>query len=872
MHEWYSLTLEEIEKKLRTSKEKGINSIEIKQRQRIYGKNILKKTKKRSVLLKFIDQFKDFMILILIISAIISFFMGETTDAIIIFIIIMFNAIIGVAQEGKAEKSLESLQKLSTPKCKVIRNGKYEVVSSDDIVVGDLVILETGDLVPADLRLSKCINLSLQESSFTGETTAVSKNTAIIHKNNLVIADIKNMAFSSSLVTYGRGEGIVVSTGMNTQIGKIANFIQNDGSKTSPLKQRLDSLGKFLGLAALIICFVIFLMGLFIYKMDVFDIFLVSISLAVAAIPEGLPAVATIVLAIGVQKMAKKKAIIRKLQSVETLGSTTVICTDKTGTLTQNKMTVKQIYANNILDEFNKKIKINNTISKLITCSVLCNDSKIKRNMIGIEILGDPTETALVDMAQIIKINKEKLDTEFPRVHEIPFDSNRKCMSTVHECNGKYMIYLKGGLDEVLEKCEYVLIGSELKKLDNYVVDKIKQSNLKMTSQALRVLSFAYKEMDTLKTNKNDIESHLVFLGFVGMIDPPRPEVKEAIKKCRESGIKTIMITGDHKDTAIAIAKDLGILKSENEAILGHKLDSISDSQFAKDVNKYTVYARVSPEHKVKIVKALKANGEIVAMTGDGINDAPALKSADIGVAMGNIGTEVAKEASDMVLANDNFATIVDAVEEGRRIFDNIQKAIKFLLSCNIGEILTIFLAMLFGLKEPFLPIHILWINLISDSFPALALGVDKAEENIMKRKPNKNSKSMFDFKVTLALAYQGLTIAIATLVAFLIGLNVDRSTAQTMAFCVLGFSQLTHAFNIHINHKSIFSFKTLSNNYLNLATILSAGLMFVVLLIPVIRDIFKFAVLSSQNVLIVIILSFAPVILQEILKRFKLD
>lgn len=872
MQNWYNMSISQIEKILKTSNKNGIKSSEVRRRQRLYGSNTLPKVKKKNIIIKFLEQFKDFMIIILIITSCISFALGETTDALIIFIVIFFNAIIGVIQEGKAEKSLESLKKLTTPKTKVMRDGKFEVISSLDLCVGDLVILETGDIVPADLRITESVNLAIQESAFTGETVPVNKTEDIIEKKKIVIADMKNMAFSSSLVTYGRGMGIVVNVGINTQIGNIAKSIQEENIQTTPLKKKLDSLGKVLGIAALAICFVIFLMGLIIYKLNVFDIFLVSVSLAVAAIPEGLPAVATIVLALGVQKMAKKKAIVRKLPSVETLGSTTVICSDKTGTLTQNKMTVKKVFVNDFLEDFNKKIKVSENLSKLSKCAILCNDSIIKEEFMKKIAVGDPTETALVNMSKTINIDKKLLDDKFPRVTEVPFDSNRKCMSTVHKINNQYYVCTKGGLDEVLKKCKYIDINSKIYDIDYSYQNKINKANNEMTNDSLRVLAFAYKKMDKLETAAQKIESDLVFIGLCGMMDPPRPEVREAINKCRNAGIKTVMITGDHKNTAISIAKQLGILIDESEAITGDRINQMNDIEFARNIEKYKVYARVSPEHKVKIVKALKQKGEIVAMTGDGINDAPALKSADIGIAMGNIGTEVAKEAADMILANDNFATIVDAVEEGRRIFDNIQKAIKFLLSCNIGEILTIFLAMLCGMSKPFLPIHILWINLVTDSFPALALGVDKADENVMKRKPNKNNSSMFTKKVSLAMVYQGLTIALASLVAYRIGLHIDVSTAQTMAFIVLGFSQLTHAFNIHINHKSIFSTKTFSNKYLNLATIFSSILMFIVLLIPSIRTIFKFAMLSSINIIYVMLLSFTPVILQEILKSFKID
>lgn len=872
MLNWHVLTIDKVEVELKTSKINGLDKNEAMRRLKKNGPNKLKKVKRKNILIRFLEQFKDFMVLILLASSIISFFLGEITDATVIFIIIFTNALIGLIQEGKAERSIESLQKLARPKSKVIRNGKIDVVSSEDLVVGDLVILESGDMVPADMRLTESINLAVQESSFTGETIPVNKHINPLSDNNMALGDIKNMAFSSSLVTYGRGKGIVVSTGMNTEIGKIAKFIQSEGVQNTPLKKKLESLGKVLGIAAIIICIIIFLMGLLIYKMDIFEIFLVSISLAVAAIPEGLPAVATIVLAIGVQRMAKKKAIIRKLPSVETLGSTTVICSDKTGTLTQNKMTVKKIFVNNALEDLVKNIKTTENLNLLVKASVLCNDSKVKQSFKSITLLGDPTETALVDMGNLLKINKLELDKNYPRVGEIPFDSQRKCMSTIHNVDGKYIAYIKGGLDEVLSKCTRINLSGCVSQMDYSLETRIKKANVSMTTEALRVLAIAYKELSDISTDEKNVEKDLIFVGLVGMIDPPRPEVKEAIRKCNGAGIRTIMITGDHKITAVTIAKQLGILSDESHAITGSELDKFSDSEFAKKVYEYSVYARVSPEHKVKIVKALKSNEEVVAMTGDGINDAPALKSADIGVAMGSIGTDVAKEASDMILANDNFATIVSAVEEGRRIFDNIGKAIKFLLSCNIGEIFTIFFAMLFGMSEPFLPIHILWINLVTDCFPALALGLDPADENIMKRKPNKSNSSMFNTKMLFIMLYQGITIAAATLIAFCIGLQIDKSTAQTMAFIVLGFSQLTHSFNIHINHKSIFSMKTFSNKYLIGATILSGLFMLLVLCVPILREIFRFSILSDRNILYVIILSLAPVIVVEVLKKFKLE
>lgn len=871
MNFWYNMSVANVEKKLETSSKDGLDKKESLKRIKKVGLNKLKEVKKQNVFFRFLLQFKDFMVLILLACAIVSFALGEVRDATIIFIILLANAIIGLIQEGKAEKSIQALQKLTTHKAKVIRSGKMEVISSEYLVPGDLVILEAGDLIPADIRLIESKSLAVQEASFTGETIPVNKNIATINNTNITLGDMKNMVFSSSLVTYGRGSGIVVSTGMNSEIGKIANYIQSESIQDTPLKRKLETLGKVLGIVAIGICIVIFLMGIFIYNMEIFEIFLVAISLAVAAIPEGLPAVATIVLAIGVQRMAKRKAIIRKLPSVETLGCTTVICSDKTGTLTQNVMTVKEIYIDNRVILFNKNANVNNSLKDLTITSILCNDTKILKKIGSNSILGDPTETALVNMGFDINIDKSKIDKQYPRINEIPFDSNRKCMITINEMSGEYVANLKGGVDEVLKKCNKIYINGRLCDLDKSYLDKIYNANVYMTSKALRVLAIAKKTVDRSTANGNlkDNMTGFEFIGLVGMIDPPRPGVKEAIAKCKNAGIKTIMITGDHKITATTIAKELGILYSESEAITGSDLDKLSESEFSRKVKQYSVYARVSPEHKVKIVKALKEQKEIVAMTGDGINDAPALKNADIGIAMGVIGTDVAKEASDMILANDNFSTIVSAVEEGRRIYDNILKSIKFLLSCNTGEIFTIFFAMLFGMAEPFLPIHILWINLVTDCLPALALGVDPADEDIMKRKPIKNNASIFSKHMLSTILLQGFTIAMATLTAFYIGLKVDIATAQTMAFAVLGFSQLTHSFNVHANKGSVFSKKVFSNRKLILANIISGMFMVVVMFIPFLREIFSFAILSTENLINIVLLSLVPIAVVEIIKKF---
>ena len=729
---WFNKKQEEVEKELQTDVKKGLTTEEARKRQEKYGLNELKAKKKKSLFQKFIEQFKDFSIIVLIIAAIVSGAVGiaqgeGVTDTIIILIVVIVNAIIGVTQESKAEKSLEALQKLTDHASKVIRNGQITVVASKELVPGDIVVLDTGDYIPADLRIIETINLKAQEASLTGESVPVEKTTEKIDEEQIGIGDRINMLFSSSLVTYGRGKGIVVETGMTTEVGKIAGMLDMAEEQETPLQQKLNKLGKTLGIAALVICVFIFVIGL-IQGKEPIHMFMTAVSLAVAAIPEGLVAVSTIVLAIGVQKMVKKNAIVKRLPAVETLGSSTVICSDKTGTLTQNKMTVEKIFINNETKELEKYKKNTNDedIKKLVYANMLCNDTKISNDG---TLTGDPTETALVDMAFKLDFDPSIYD-QMPRIQEIPFDSDRKLMTTVNELNGKYFVYTKGGVGELLKNCTSYLDNGEIKQdLENYV-KVIRKQNENMAKEALRVLACGYKEIDHKPTKEEmkNIESNLTFIGMVGMIDPAREEAKKAVQKCKTAGIKTVMITGDHKITATAIAKKLGILENEEEAITGLELEQMSDEELEKNVRKYSVYARVSPEHKVRIVRAWQKNGEIVAMTGDGVNDSPALKTADIGCAMGVVGTDVAKEAADVILTDDNFATIVSAVEEGRRIYDNILKVIQFLLSSNVGEIVVLFLATLFtplfakwfGITdishlEILLPIHILWINLITD-------------------------------------------------------------------------------------------------------------------------------------------------------------
>ena len=922
---WFNKEVADVEKTLETDLEKGLSKEEVEKRKKQYGLNELEQKKKKSLFQKFLEQFKDFMIIVLIIAAIVSGVVGVAegegiTDTIIILIVVVLNAIIGVVQENKAEKSLEALQKLSAHASKVIRDGKIDVVQSRELVPGDVVVLDTGDYIPADLRIIEAVNLKSQESSLTGESVPVEKNAEVIKDEKVGIGDRTNMLFSSSLITYGRGKGIVVETGMNTEVGKIAKIINDTEANVTPLQAKLNKLGKTLGIAALAICIVIFVIGIA-YGKDIIDMFMTAVSLAVAAIPEGLAAVSTIVLAIGVQRMVKKNAIIKKLPAVETLGSSTVICSDKTGTLTQNKMTVQKVFTNNNLINVEDIKELSNEGKKLMQTATLCNDTKIGENN---TLTGDPTETALIDLG--LKINFELDDVlKLPRVKEYPFDSDRKLMTTVNKVGDKFIAYTKGGIDELLAKCTSYEINGEIKTdLENYKPE-IDKNNIEMAKEALRVLAFAYKELDHEPTDEEmkNIEENLTFVGMVGMIDPPREEVKEAVEKCKTAGIKTVMITGDHKITAVAIAKSLGILENEDEAITGQELEEMSDEDLTKNIRKYSVYARVSPEHKVRIVKAWQKNGEIVAMTGDGVNDAPALKTADIGCAMGIVGTDVSKEAADVILTDDNFATIVSSVEEGRRIYDNILKAIQFLLSSNVGEIIALFIAILItpwisskfgidiGLIEVLLPIHILWVNLVTDSLPALALAVDPAEDDVMKRKPKKH-KGIFTKGMTWRVVYQGVMIGLLTLAAFIIGIatpeenlpemvrmdgkiyqaeeieNLDYALqngaeyvetqevrveiGQAMAFIVLAFSELVHVFNIRNNKKSIFKTHPFNNKMLLLAIGASAALMLIILLIPGLRHLFSIPILPVGNLIEAILLVIAPIVIVELFKLFRIN
>ncbi|EOC99596.1 calcium-transporting P-type ATPase, PMR1-type [Caldisalinibacter kiritimatiensis] len=868
---WYKKSIDEVVNELNVDLNKGLSNEEVKNRKEKYGANELREGERISPLRRFLNQFKDFMVIILIIAAIVSGALGEISDTIIIFIVVLLNATLGFIQENRAEESLRALKSMSTPQAKVLRNGNIIEVKSPEIVPGDIVILEAGDFIPADGRIIESANLMIEESALTGESVPVSKNTDIPEGDEVPIGDRKNMVFSTGLVTHGRGKFIVTDTGMNTEIGKIAEMLESQEDLKTPLQEKLEGLGKWLGIIALGICAIIFAIGTF-QGRPVFDMFMLAVSLAVAAIPEGLPAIVTIVLSLGVQRMIKKNAIIRKLPAVETLGTASVICSDKTGTLTQNKMTVTKVYTYNDLNDINQ-FDINQFDKNLaVQVGLLCNDSSIQEDDGEKRTIGDPTEIALVVLAYEKGMLKKEQESELPRVEEIPFESDRKLMSTIHKTDDKYRVFTKGAIDVLLDRCNKVLIGEEIKDITEEIKKDIKKANENMAADALRVLGLAFKDISNIpeKVTSDTIENDLVFVGMVGMIDPPREEVKAAVDKCKRAGIKPVMITGDYKVTAMAIAKELGILQKESEAVEGRAIENMSDDELYENVTKYSVYARVSPEHKVRIVKAWQRHGKIVAMTGDGVNDAPALKRANIGCAMGITGTDVSKEASDMILTDDNFATIVAAVEEGRTIYDNIKKSIHFLLSCNIGEIIALLIAILLNLPAPLLPIHILWVNLVTDSFPALALGVDPAEPDIMNRKPRDPKVGIFAGGLGLQIVLEGAIVGLVTLLAFYIGRYVNLETGITMAFVTLSFAQLVHSLNVRSINKSIFKLGLFSNKYQIAGIFTSVLLTIGVVFIPFIREVFKLSLIDGAHWLYAILLSFVPLVVVEIAKLIK--
>lgn len=848
MSDWHNLEITEVSRKLATNSDLGITDIEASVRAGKYGHNELKEKRKRGILSMLMAQFTDFMVMILIIAALISFFLGEAKDALVILAIVLMNAVLGVVQEERAGRAIAALRKLTVPQIMVKRGGLVRKISSRELVPGDIIFLEAGASVGADARLIESVNLRTNESSLTGESAPVEKTSETIQTSDLAVADMKNMAFMGTVVVYGRGEAIVTETGMNTQIGRIAEMIQEEGEIKTPLQQRLNAFGKWLGLACLGVCFIVFISSV-LRGGNIFNAFLTAVSLAVAAIPEGLPAVTTISLALGAYRMAKKGAIIRKLPAVETLGSVSVICSDKTGTLTQNKMTVSKIFiegrtisvtgigyepTGKFYEGENEITPLQNeNIKRLLHVVTLCNDAYLEHfKESGIfDVIGDPTEGALIVLAEKSGLTRQKLENQFPRINEIPFDSKRKLMTTIHRiADDEYIVYIKGAPNEILKLCT----GA-----DEKVISK---ENEKLTSSGLRTLGIAYK-INKGKVNINDAEKGLTFIGLVGMIDQPRPEVKAAVALCKQAGIEPVMITGDHKLTAMAVARELGIEK---------------------------VYARISPEQKLEIVEKYRSMGKVVAVTGDGINDAPALKRADIGIAMGITGTDVAKEASDMVLSDDNFATIVAAIQEGRGIFENIRKFVWYLLSSNVGEILTMFFAIILNMPLPLLPIQILWVNLVTDGLPALALSAEPVEKDVMRKPPRKKEEGIINRNIISSMFYIGIIMSAVTLFLFAFGMKDSLAKGRTFAFSALAILEMYHVFNCKSEQRSIFSVGIFSNMYLVLSVILTVLMQLLVIYNPILQGIFYTVPLSGLELFYLFALSSLPVWFTEVKKALN--
>lgn len=872
--DWYLIPIEEVFRKV-NSTEEGLSDDEALRRLKENGYNELSQRKPRTVLQLLWSELTDPMILILIAASVLSFFLDEFIEGVVILVIVFINAIISIVQEKKAESSIEALKSISSPTARVIRQGEDSLISSKEIVVGDIVILEAGSKVPADIRLIETSNFKVQEASLTGESVPVEKNAEEVIDGECSLGDRVNMAYTSSLVTYGRGVGVVVSTGMDTEVGSIATMLNDEDDFDTPIKKKLAAVGKTLSIVGIFVCIIIFVIGI-LYKRPILPLFMTAISLAISIIPEGLPATATIVMALGVKRMVKENALVRKLPAVETLGSSTVICSDKTGTLTQNKMTVTDI-------AMESEIKLGKTVSvknikkeergkyrELIFAGALCNDASLDPDKKD-SILGDPTEGALIFLAKDFGIHQEALEEKYEREFEQPFDSDRKRMTTIHRINNEIISYTKGSLEGILPLCTKILTEDGIRKITEEDKNKILKLSTDMSKKALRVLGFAKRIIDHIPEDDDEnLEFDMIFIGVTGMIDPSRTEVLESIKICNEAGIRTVMITGDHLITATTIAKELGIWREESIAISGNELDNMNDEELDKVVRSVSVFARVSPSHKLRIIESLKRNGEVAAMTGDGVNDAPALKAADIGIAMGVNGTDVAKNSADMILLDDDFTTIVYAVKEGRRVYRNIQKVIQFLLAGNIAEILTILISTLFNFDAPILAIHVLCINLATDSLPALALGVDPANKSIMKEKPVK-SGTLFEKSLVTRVILHGIFITIATMVAYFVGLKTDSHiVGQTMAFVVLAMSQMLHAFNQRSNTDSILSAGNGHNKSLFWALFASFTLLMLILFVPFLRDIFSLTVLKSNEWLVVIGLSILPTILVEITKFIK--
>ncbi len=863
----HSEPLKDLLQRLAVDQTTGLSSAEVRTRRNQYGENKLREKKKKSTFQRFLDQFKDVMILILIAAAIVSFVVvcveknwGELFEPVLILLIVVLNAVMGVYQEGKAEKALDALKNMSAPHARVIRDGKETMIAAADLVPGDIIRLEAGDFVPADARLLHSVSLKSEESALTGESVPSEKDAEAAITEKAPLGDRKNMVFSGCSITYGTATAVVTATGMDTEMGKIANLLDHEEETQTPLQQKLAKLGKYLGIMALVACAIIFVVGLA-NGIPVLEIFMTAVSLAVSAIPEGLPAIVTIVLSIGVQRMVKKNALIRRLPAVETLGSASVICSDKTGTLTQNRMTLVSAYADGYLDPETISNQNTENIRKLLLYGTLCCDGSVTFNGNEEIHIGDPTETAIVLAAHKNGMPKEELNKRYPRLAEIPFDSNRKRMTTVNRIDGKNIVIVKGAFDVMEPLCM---------KGDREMARSITES---MSEKALRVLAIAYKEIDTVPENPtaDELENGLTFMGLVGMIDPPRPEAKEAVAVCRKAGIKPIMITGDHVVTASAIAKELGILQEGDRAITGTELDAMTERELDEQVEHIAVYARVSPENKIRIVKAWQRKGQVVSMTGDGVNDAPALKAADIGCAMGITGTDVAKGASDMTLTDDNFATIVDAIREGRGIYANIKKVVGFLLGTNIGEVIAVFMAMLLWHKTPLLSMQLLWINLVTDSMPAIALGMEAVEADVMTHKPKPRNEGIFANGLGVRVVLQGVMFAALSLIGFYLGESMTGTLegGQTMAFMVLALSQIVQAFNMRSDH-SLFQIGPFTNRTLNGAALVSVLLVALVLFTPV-RIAFGLVLLPAQLYLIALGLILVPVVVMELSKALGL-
>lgn len=867
MDKFFSKSSKDVLNHFNVTKE-GLSTEQVNKSKEENGFNELTEKKKKSVLVVFLEQFKDLLVGILIVAALISMATGDVESTLVIFAVIIMNAILGTVQNVKAEQSLNSLKALSSPNAKVIRNGVKVEIPSREVVPGDIVVLEAGDLVVADGRIIESFSLQVNESALTGESESVNKFEEVIDSEEVALGDQKNMVFSSSLVTYGRALIVVTNTGMTTELGKIATLMEQTKEKKTPLQITLDDFSKKLATIILIICIIVF--GLSVYRQtEILDALMFAVALAVAAIPEALSSIVTIVLALGTQKMAKENAIIKNIKSVEGLGCVSIICSDKTGTLTQNKMTTKQIFVDNSLIE-SEDIKFNdNLVQKdLMRAAILCNDST---SVDGKEI-GDPTEVALVNLGHVHSLNEQDVRDEFKRLKEIPFDSDRKLMSTLHYIDDKYVMYTKGALDVLLDRTTHIRTSEGVKEITQADKDRILNTNQYLSENGLRVLSFAYKELDSEKELSLDDENNYTFLGLISMIDPPRVESAEAVKDCIMAGIKPIMITGDHKITASAIAKQIGILQEGDMAVTGLELDKMSDEELNKKLSHISVYARVSPENKIRIVDAWQNKGKIVAMTGDGVNDAPALKQADIGIAMGITGTEVSKDAASMILTDDNFATIVKSITNGRNVYRNIKNSIKFLLSGNMSGIIAVLYASIMNLSVPFAPVHLLFINLLTDSLPAIAIGMEKSSKDLLKDKPRDSKESILTKDFMIEIAFEGLLIAIFTIIAFHIGLSTgNKEIASTMAFSTLCLARLFHGFNCR-GKKSVFSLGVFSNKFSWYA--FGTGLVFLnaVLFIPPLQNLFQVASLSSSLVLAIYLLAFFPTLVIQVYKVFAKD